>query len=338
MSKGLEERNVAALRLKLITNDNIKDFEEILPEAFSERKELLGVACIDETGEEDVILGASVVFPNEEEDVLELQWMYVQPQYRRRGAGSRMLQGIRDMAKAAGLKLIDVCFWEEDTEEDEGDTWSFDPAEEPDDRWEDTEESREDTGESREDEYSEVRNLKDFLLEKGFLTMREYPIYSFFLSDVNASDYVRGHQKNKDSKALEAYDGVSWGKLSKSMRESVREKVIKEGFTDLTYLSSPEISFVCVKEGEIVGCLLSTVNPAEKLITVMLFISFTQDPICSAKLIAVTGEEILNRYPEDYRVAFIALNENTLKLLGTILDGRDRIRSEGYTIRGILEA
>ena len=331
MSKGLEERNVAALRLKLITNDNIKDFEEILPEAFSERKELLGVACIEETEEEDLVLGASVVFPNEEEDVLELHWMYVHPEYRRRGAGSRMLQGIRDMAKAAGLKLIDVCFWEEDTEEDEGDTWSFDPAEEPDDRWEDT-------GESREDEYSEVRNLKDFLLEKGFLTMREYPIYSFFLSDVNASDYVRGHQKNKDSKALEAYDGVSWGKLSKSMRESVREKVIKEGFTDLTYLSSPEISFVCVKEGEIVGCLLSTVNPAEKLITVMLFINFTQDPICSAKLIAVSGEEILNRYPEDYRVAFIALNENTLKLLGTILGDREKLRSGGYTTRGILEA
>ncbi len=329
--KSSEERNANAMRLKLITKDNISDFEDTLPDAFSERKEILGVACIEETEEEDLVLGASVVFPNEEEDVLELHWMYVHPEYRRRGAGSRMLQGIRDMAKAAGLKLIDVCFWEEDTEEDEADSWTFDPAEEPDDRWEDAEEIR-------EDDSSEVRNLKNFFLDKGFLTMREHPIYSFLLSDVTASDYVRGHQKNKDSKALEVYEGVSWGKLSKQMRESVREKVMKEGFTDLTYLCSPEVSFVCVREGEVVGCLLSTVNPAEKLITVMLFINFTQDPICSAKLIAVTGEEILSRYPGDYRMAFIALNENTLKLMGTILGDREMLRSGGYTTRGILEA
>ena len=106
--KSSEERNANAMRLKLITKDNISDFEDTLPDAFSERKEILGVACIEETEEEDLVLGASVVFPNEEEDVLELHWMYVHPEYRRRGAGSRMLQGIRDMAKAAGVNYPDL--------------------------------------------------------------------------------------------------------------------------------------------------------------------------------------------------------------------------------------
>ena len=89
------------MRLKLITKDNSRDVEDMLPEVFTEREDLLGVACIDETEEEDIVLGASVVFPNEEEEVVEIQWMYVEPEHRRKGAGSCMLRGIRDMAKAA---------------------------------------------------------------------------------------------------------------------------------------------------------------------------------------------------------------------------------------------
>ncbi len=319
------------MRLKLITNENVRDFDELLPDVFTGRKELLGVACIEETEEEDQILGASVVVPREEEDTLEIQWMYVKPESRRMGAGSCMLRGIRDMAEAAGLGLIDVCFWGEDTEAEESDIWTTDPSMEENDRWEEDDNDGDDVP-------TETWILKQFLLERGFLTRLEYPIYSFLLSDVLSSDYVKGHQKNKDSKVMADYEGVSWGSLSKEKREAVREKVIQAGFTDLTYLSSPEISFVCIKGGEIVGCLLATDDPAEKMITVMLFLTFIQEPICSAKLIAVTGDRILSRYPEDYQVSFIAMNENTWKLLGTILDGEDRIRLDGYTVRGILEA
>ena len=318
------------MRLKLITNDNSRDYEEYFPDVFSDRKELLGVACIDESGEDDRVLGTSVVFPREEEDTLEIQWIYVLPEHRRKGAGSCMLRGIRDMAKAAGLRLIDVCFWGEDTEEEES-KWIIDPINEPDDRIDEP-------AQISENEDTEAAILEKFLLEEGFLTRAEFPIYSFLLSDVISSGYVRDHQKNKASKALEAYDGVAWGDLSKTERESVREQVIQAGFTDLTYLSSPDISFVCVKREKIVGCLLATDNPVEKMITVMLFLNFTQDPICSAKLIADAGERILSRYPEDYRVSFIAMNENTLKLLGTILDGEDTLQLDGYTVHGILEA
>ena len=317
------------MRLKLITNDNIREFEELLPDAFADRKELLGVACIDEMQEDDRIVGTSVVFPNEEEDTLEIQWLYVLPEHRRKGAGSLLLNGIRDMAKAAGLTLVDICFWGEDTEEEDLDEWTLDPAEEADDRWEEAQESV-------ENESTEVGILKKFLLEKGFLTMSQYPIYSFHLSDVMDSDYVKGHQKNKDSKVMEAYRGIPWRNLPDTMRESVREMVLQAGFADLTYLSEPDISFVCVREDKIMGCLLASDNPAEKTITVMLFINFSQDPICSAKLIAVTGDQILSSYPEDYRVSFIAMNDNTLKLLSTILAGEDKIHHDGYTIRGIL--
>ena len=325
------------MRLKLITNENEKDFDELLPDVFTGRKELLGVACIEEAEEEDRILGAAVVVPREDEDTLELQWMYVKPEFRRMGAGSCMLRGIRDMAEAAGLGLIDVCFWGEDTEAEE-DLWTLDPSMEEDDRLEDDENRSEDAENNRDNSPSGTWILKQFLLERGFLTRLESPIYSFLLSDVLSSDYVKGHQKNKDSKVMAAYEGVAWGSLSKEKREEVREKVIQAGFTDFTYLCSPEISFVCVKGEEIVGCLLATDNPAEKMITVMLFLTFIQDPVCSAKLIAVTGDRILNRYPEDYRVSFVSMNENTLKLLSTILDDEDRIRLDGYTVRGILEA
>ncbi len=318
------------MRLKMITSDNSRDYNELLPDAFTEREELLGVACIDETEGEDTILGTSVVFPNEDADTMEIQWLYVLPEHRGKGAGSLLLQGIRDMARAAGLRLVDVCFWGEDTEE-ETDQWTLDPADEPDDRQDGA------TG-ILEDEYTDAWLFKRFLLEYEFLTAREYPIYSFRLSDVINSDYVRDHQKSKDNKALEAYEGISFRDLPMTMRESLRGMVIQAGFTDLTYLSSPDISFVCVRDGKIVGCLLASDNPAELMITVMLLINFSQDPVCVAKLIAFSGDRIIGRYPEDYRVSFIAANESTLKLLGIILDGRDRLLLDGYTVRGIAEA
>ncbi len=316
------------MRLRLITNENARDYEGLLPDVFMSGRELLGVACIDETDEEDVIMGASVVLPKEEDETLELLWMYVKPEHRRRGAGSAMLRGIGEMGRAAGLKLVDVCFWGDDTKEEESDEWITDPAREDISRWNE---------EDREEKLTETGVLKRFLLEEGFLTMSEAPIYSFLLSDVSASDYVRDHQKNKDSKVMDSYESVVWGDVPQSVRETVREKIIQAGFRDLTGLCSPEISFVCYKGGEAAGCILVTDDPSERMITVMLLISFSPDPICIAKLIAVSGDRILGSYPEDYKISFIAMNESTLKLLKTILDGGEKVSLDGYTVRGILE-
>ena len=319
------------MRLMLITNDNLRDFEDHLPDAYTGRPELLGVACIEETEDEDVILGTAVVSPNEEEDRLEVQWMYVEPEHRRKGAGSLMLKGIRDMAKAAGLRLVDVCFPGEDIEEEESDDWTFDPAEEPDDRWD----ASDDSG---EDENTEIEILKQFLQAKEFLTMSEYPICSFQLSDVIHSDFVKKHEKNRNNRIMADYEGISWKDITETMRRSVREKVTQAGFSDLTYLCSPDLSFVCVKGGKIIGCLLAEDDPEEKMIKVQLFIDFAEDPICSAKLIVVAGDRVLSSYPEDYHVSFIALNESSRKLLGTILDDEKKLRQDGYTVRAILEA
>ena len=50
-----------------------------------------------------------------------------------------------------------------------------------------------------------------------------------------------------------------------------------------------------------------------------------------------SGDRILGSYPEDYKISFIAMNESTLKLLKTILDGGEKVSLDGYTVRGILE-
>jgi len=317
------------MRLKLITNDNVRDYEDFLPDVFTTGKELLGVACIDETEDEDIIMGVSVVFPNETAETLEILWMYVQPEQRRRGAGSLMLDGIREMAREAGLTLVDVCFWGEDTEEEEADEWLTDPAEE--------DMLRIDEGDHEENP-SEIGILKSFLLDAGFLTMADAPVYSFRISDVTSSDYVREHQKNKDSKLMNAYECKSWAEVPKSVREEVRAKIIQAGFRDLTPLCVASISFVCFKGGEIAGCILVTDDPSESRITIMLLVSFSPDPICTAKLIAISGDGIIERYPEDYRISFVSMNENTMKLLETILGSGNRISLDGYTVRGILEA
>ena len=44
------------------------------------------------------------------EDVLNILWIYVLPEYRRLGAGSLMLQGLAEMAQAAHLGAVDVYY------------------------------------------------------------------------------------------------------------------------------------------------------------------------------------------------------------------------------------
>lgn len=97
--------------LRLLTDQNIKNYEFLFPEALRTRPRTLGVICLSD---EETALGAALVLPKDEESTLEIQWLYVLPEYREKGAGTLMLQGILDMARAGGLTLLDAYFWGDD--------------------------------------------------------------------------------------------------------------------------------------------------------------------------------------------------------------------------------
>ena len=289
--------------LKLLTEQNVKEYAFVLPDALVNRPEFLGVVCLEEDGE---ALGTAVVLPRDEEEILEIQWLYVLPEHRRTGAGSLMLEGIRDMAKKASLSLIEVYSWETDIS-----------GEEPD-----------------EEELTGDRIIKRFLLENEFVTMREYPIYSFLVSDLEAADLIKTHAA-ANRKAEGGYDCVPFTLLS---AEDVREfgsLILENGFTDYTGICTENISFACFREDQPAGCLLATDDPDEQQITVMLVMNFTSDPLCTMELAAAAGKLALAEYPREYRIAFVAVREDIVMLLESRMNMKDRVKRIGHTVRGV---
>ena len=308
--------------LKLLTNSNVFRYSQFIPEAFLNRKELLGVVCLDDK-DEDAPLGVAIAEPGE--DVLTIQWLYVLPERRRMGAGTLMLQGLSEMAEAANLSAVDVYYHSEATDADE----------------ESLEEKNPDITE-REllkvwAENRENQGIDTFLLENGFVVMRENQIKTFTLNDIVASDYVAKHNKNKDRKELKVYEGISFDEISPEDEALVRERLKAQGYPDYTPFCRRDISFICKKEGNVNGCMLVTDDPDENTLTIMILLSFMQDPLSTAKLIIVAGDRVLKLFPPDYKVSFVVANDNILRLVGTILDDTDIVKTTGYTTHAVFE-
>ncbi len=85
------------------------------------------------------------------------------------------------------------------------------------------------------------------------------------------------------------------------------------------------------------GCILVTDDPDEQILTIMILISFMRDSLCAAKLIVAAGDRVLKLFPPEYRVSFVVANGSSLKLVGTILDDMDIVRTTGYTTHAVFE-
>ena len=296
--------------LKLLTENNVLLYRDMVPEALRDKDELLGVVCLDE--DVDGPLGVAVVEPQGQS--LNILWLYVAPEHRECGAGSLMMDGIEEMAEAAGLERVEAFYWTKSPE---------------------NELSEEECGEY--ENRDEERILDDFLSENGFVILRETPIYSFVLGDIYTSDYVQEHNKNIDNKRMKEYVGVPFYEISEEEESYVRGQLIKNGFNDCISICSKELSFICKKDGKIEGCIIATDDPEEKLLTVAVLLNFGNDPVCAAKLIVALGEKAKMFLSHDYRVSFIAANDSVIKLVSTVLGGVDKLETWGCTSHGILE-
>lgn len=341
--------------LKLLTNSNVFQYSQFIPKGFLYTKELLGVVCLDDDNG-DVPMGVAVAEPAE--DVLNIQWLYVLPECRRMGAGSLMLQGLTEMAEAAELGAVDVYYHSEAVTPD--DSYHSDVME-PDDNYHSDIVASDDNfhleNEASDDEllaeidpdaierelskpwneFGENAGVDIFLAENGFVVMRERPIKTFALSDITSSDYVAKHNKNKDRKELKGYESISFEDISPEDEELVISQLKSQGYPDYTRFCRRDISFICKKDGVVKGCMLVTDDPDEKTLTIMILLSFMQDPLCAAKLIIVAGDKVLKLFPHDYKISFVVANENILRLVETILDDTDIVKTTGFTTHAVFE-
>ena len=306
--------------LQLLTNNNALQYADMIPEAFLHRSELLGAVCLDD---EDTPIGIAITEPIQ--DTLNIQWLYVLPEYRRTGAGSLMLQGIAEMAEAADLEMVDVYYHSMFSDND-GKTLEEKYPELP----------------ERElykirDEMHENEGIDYFLLENGFVVMRENPIKSFLLSDVISSDYVAKRNKDKDKKQLKEYVCVPFDEITPADEEYVTARIKDSGYPDYTPYCRRDLSFICRKDNSPVGCILITDDPDERTLMVMLILNFSSDPLCAAKLIVIAGEKVLQLFPPEYRVSFVGVNDSILKLVDTFLDNMDRLKTVGLTTHAVFE-
>ena len=308
--------------LKLITDDNAFMFSGFIPEAFLNMKGLLGVVCLDDE-DNDATMGIALVEPTE--DTLNIRWFYVLPEFRRMGVGSLMLQGISEMAEAGSLSAAEVYYHSNVRDSDE----------------ETLEKKYPDLPErellSAWNELSENSGIDLFLQENGYVVMRQNPIKSFMISDIISSDYVAKHNKNKDKKELKLYEGISFEEISPSEEKTVISHLKAQGYPDYTPFCRRDISFICKKGDSVKGCILITDDPDERTLTIMVLLNFMTDPLCAAKLIVVAGDKALKLFPSDYKISFVAANDNTTKLVGMILDDTDILKTTGYTTHAVFE-
>jgi N-acetylglutamate synthase-like GNAT family acetyltransferase len=94
-----------------LTRETIRFFEPLLPEEFrlTEPEEgvvLLGVAETDPTGAHHACGTAALSLADEQ--TMLLHWLLVAPEYRRRGAGSAMLQLACELAGQMGMQILCV--------------------------------------------------------------------------------------------------------------------------------------------------------------------------------------------------------------------------------------
>ncbi|MCR5403598.1 MAG: GNAT family N-acetyltransferase [Butyrivibrio sp.] len=330
--------------LKLLTGDNAFIYSSMIPDAFLRREELLGVVCLDE---EDTPQGIAVVEPRDEDKCLNIQWLYVLPTCRRGGVGSLLLEGISEIAEAAGLETVDIYYWTAEQDESESleeEEVGEDPAEEDTGLLSYEFDSFIDCDELSDRESLDYWNtgresifIDAFLMENGFVILRENQIYSFYLSDILTSEYVSRHNKNKDNDQLKAYTGISFDGISSEDEIYVVSQLKKQGFPDYTPFCRRDISFICKKDENPAGCILITDNPDERTLTVMALQNFGTDPVCAAKLIVLAGSRVLEELPSDYKVSFVLANEGVQKFWGTILDDMSKLKMTGVTSHAVFE-
>lgn len=91
------------MKITLVTKNSPEEYLNYIPEKYSDNEMLLGVACLDDSGD---LLGVAVIEPGDEK--IKLLWIYVLPEYRECGVGRLLMKGVNDMARAAGAKTIEA--------------------------------------------------------------------------------------------------------------------------------------------------------------------------------------------------------------------------------------
>lgn len=96
------------MRVTNISDDNIDYFRELAPEEDFENENLIWLGVVDSDGTACGVIGAGVF-----EELAYIDWIYVDPAYRKKGAGRALLKWMKTVLWEAQVKAVEISFSDE---------------------------------------------------------------------------------------------------------------------------------------------------------------------------------------------------------------------------------
>ncbi len=329
--------------LKMLTAENAATYGHLVPDAYLSNPDLLGVVCLDEdlwdqaVGSAVVEVGASSMI---------LRYLFVIPSARRSGVGTMLMEGIRDMCAAADIHQIETWIWEEfDTDFGEEIADGAEEAEkEPEDEKEEPEgetvpeaeidDADEDEEDEDEEEGDDSEELELFLLQQGFVNLREHPIYSYRLRSLLESPYL---SKLKPVKGFEDYTSRAFDGITDRQKQFVRQQILKKGYADYIPYCRKDLSYIAMKDDKITGCILTADDPERQVLAILLLRNFTKDQACVVRLLAALKKGVSEALSQDYTIAFLWSGQDITGMMEKVLGGEENYNLLGYTAHGICD-
>ena len=249
----------------------------------------------------DLVLGAieegaacAVLAVSEEpEDILALQYLYVAKDYRRKGMATALLDGLHEVGKRSGMNMT-VC------------------------------------------QYAQNEELEDLdlCLEKNLFELDEEksPVYVTTFKDLSPKYFGKNPGDLKGKKAAVPLSEVTarlWNRWTKKLAAlpnpdgSIPELEVK-------YIYDQDASFLLVKKGEPVGCILFEKLEEDYLLSYFCVLK-DSTPLDMMSLFEASYENLKKRCVPSSKIYINALTKTTEKLVQNLTDQKAVLRGQAVT-------
>lgn len=249
----------------------------------------------------DLVLGAieegaacAVLAVSEEpEDILALQYLYVAKDYRRKGMATALLDGLHEVGKRSGMNMT-VC------------------------------------------QYAQNEELEDLdlCLEKNLFELDEEksPVYVTTFKDLSPKYFGKNPGDLKGKKAAVPLSEVTarlWNRWTKKLAAlpnpdgSIPELEVK-------YIYDQDASFLLVKKGEPVGCILFEKLEEDYLLSYFCVLK-DATPLDMMSLFEASYENLKKRCVPSSKIYINALTKTTEKLVQNLTDQKAVLRGQSVT-------
>lgn len=249
----------------------------------------------------DLVLGAieegtacAVLAVSEEpEDILALQYLYVAKDYRRKGMATALLDGLHEVGKRSGMNMT-VC------------------------------------------QYAQNEELEDLdlCLEKNLFELDEEksPVYVTTFKDLSPKYFGKNSGDPREKKAAVPLSEVTarlWNRWTKKLAAlpnpdgSIPELEVK-------YIYDQDASFLLVKKGEPVGCILFEKLEEDYLLSYFCVLK-DATPLDMMSLFEASYENLKKRCVPSSRIYINALTKTTEKLVQNLTDQKAVLSGQAVT-------